>query len=113
MSNSLDPNQDRHVVSPDLDPSLLSFFKISSFKKFFPEHYQSVKQFEFRSGPEVIRLFSCSTQLSMKFILLVNVKMQKIVGILTCISMINRTSERLKERNFFICPYFSFYEQDK
>ena len=30
------------------------------------------------------------------------------VGILTNISMINTTSERLKARNFFICQYFSF-----
>ena len=40
-------------------------------------------------GPEVIKLFSCSTQLSTKFILLINVKMPTIVGILTFISMIN------------------------
>ena len=39
-----------------------------------------------------IKLFSCSTQLSTKFILLINVKMPKIVDILTCISMINTTS---------------------
>ena len=38
------------------------------------------------SGPEVIKLFSCSTQLSMKFSPLVNVKMPTIVGILTCMS---------------------------
>ena len=38
-------------------------------------------------------LFSCSTQLSMKFILLINVKMPTIVGILTFISRINSTSE--------------------
>ena len=63
--------------------------------------------------PEVIKLFSCSTQLSTKFILLINVKMPTIVGILTFISMINTTSERLKARNFFICRYFSFYEQLK
>ena len=36
--------------------------------------------------PEVIKLFSCSTQLSMKFYPLINVKMPTIVGILTCIS---------------------------
>ena len=90
------------------------------------------------SGPEVIKLFSCSTQLSMKFILLINVKMptivgisifismintefillinakmSTIVGILTFISMINTTSERLKARNFFICRYFRFYEKLK
>ena len=35
-------------------------------------------------------------QLSMKFILLINVKMPTIVGILTFISMINTTSEGLK-----------------
>ena len=40
-------------------------------------------------GPEVIKLFSFSTQLSMKFILLINVKMPTIVGILTFISRIN------------------------
>ena len=48
------------------------------------------------SGPEVIKLFSYSTQLSTKFILLINVKMPTSVGILTFISMINTTSERLK-----------------
>ena len=36
-----------------------------------------------------------------------------IVGILTFISMINTASERLNARNFFICRYFSFYEQLK
>ena len=41
-----------------------------------------------KSYPEVIKLFSCSTQLSTKFILLINVK----VGILTFISTINTTS---------------------
>ena len=42
--------------------------------------------FEGRSGPEVIKLFSCSTQLSMKIFLLINVKMPTIVGILTFMS---------------------------
>ena len=37
-------------------------------------------------GPEVIKLFSCSTQLSTKFFLLINVKMPLIVGILTFMS---------------------------
>ena len=45
-----------------------------------------------------------------KFIMLINVKMPTIVGILTIISMINTTSERLKARNFFICRHFSFYD---
>ena len=38
------------------------------------------------SGPEVIKLFSCSTQLSMKFSLLINKKMPIIVGIFIFIS---------------------------
>ena len=63
------------------------------------------------SGPEVIKLFSCSTQLSTKFILLINVKIPTIVGILTFISMINTTSERLKARSFLTFRCFSFYEQ--
>ena len=37
-------------------------------------------------GPDVIKLFSCSTQLSMKFFLLINVKMPAVVGILTFMS---------------------------
>ena len=64
-------------------------------------------------GPEVIKLFSCPTQLSTKFIMLINVKMPTIVGILTFISMINTTSKRLKARHFYICPYFKFYVQLK
>ena len=41
-----------------------------------------------RTGPEVINLFSCSAQLSLKFILLINVKMPTLVGILTFMSRI-------------------------
>ena len=66
---------------------------------------------EDRSCTEVIELFPCSTQLSTIFILLINVKMPTIVGILTFISMINTTSERLKLRSFFICRYFNFRAQ--
>ena len=39
-----------------------------------------------KTGPEVINLFSCSTQLSMKFFLLINVKIPTTVGILTFMS---------------------------
>ena len=42
-----------------------------------------------RSGPDEDNIVSCSTQLNMKFILLINVKMPTIVGILTNISRIN------------------------
>ena len=38
------------------------------------------------SGPEVIKLFSCSTQLSMKFFLIIKFKMPTILGILTFMS---------------------------
>ena len=37
-------------------------------------------------GPEVIKLFSCSTQLSMNFFLLIDVKIPTTVGILTRMS---------------------------
>ena len=43
-------------------------------------------------GPEVLKLVSCSTQLSM----LINVKMPTIIGILTFVSLINTPSECFK-----------------
>ena len=58
------------------------------------------------TGFKIIKLFSCSTELSMKFILLVNVKMPTIVGILTFTSRINSTSESLKVINFIIFSAF-------
>ena len=41
------------------------------------------------SGPKVIKKILCSTQLGMKFFLLINVKMPTIVGILTFMSRKN------------------------
>ena len=61
--------------------------------------------------PRGYKTFSCQSQLSTIFILLINVKMPTIVGILTFIRMINTTSERLKARNFFTFRYFGFYDQ--
>ena len=58
-----------------------------------------------RACPEVLKLVSFSTQLSTKFILLINV--------LSLISMIHAESERLKTSQFFICRYYSFYQQLK
>ena len=56
------------------------------------------------SGLKVIKLFSCSTQLNTKFILLINVKMPTIIGNLTFISKVNTTSESLKARkSVFFC----------
>ena len=54
-------------------------------------------------------LVSYSIEVSMKYILLINVKMPTIVGILTFISMITTTSESLKARSLFICQYCSVY----
>ena len=65
-------------------------------------------------GPEVIKLFSCSTQLSMKIFLLINVKMPTIVGILTFMSRKNSIlglSESLKKS--LISRYFYTYEHLK
>ena len=62
---------------------------------------------------EVIKLFSCSTQLSIKFIMVINVKMPTIVCILTFISMINTAIKSLKARKVFIFQHSSFNEQSK
>ena len=64
------------------------------------------------AGPEIIKLFSCSTQLSIKFILLINVKITKIVGILRFIR-INTAAESLKARKIFFFHHFTFHEQSK
>ena len=63
------------------------------------------------AGPQGYKTFSCSTQVTMKFIMLINVELQTIVGILTFISMLNTTSESLKARKLFILQYLSFYKQ--
>ena len=52
--------------------------------------------------PRGYKLFSCSTQMSMKFILFINVKMQTIVGISTFISRIITTCKCFKQENIFI-----------
>ena len=54
-------------------------------------------------GPEVIKLFSCSTQLSTKYILLISVRMPTIVGILTFISVLNKhLSDFKQETSLFV-----------
>ena len=65
------------------------------------------------AGPEVIKLFSCSTQLSTELILLINVKMQTVVSILTIISGINTTCEGFKARTVVIFSSFNFYKHLK
>ena len=53
--------------------------------------------------PEVIKLFFMLNSAEHEFILLISVKI--IVGILTFISMINTTSERLKARNSYLSVF--------
>ena len=55
----------------------------------------------FLVGPKVIELFSYSTQLRTKFILLINVKMPTIVGILTFISTIQHLRDIMQETSLF------------
>ena len=64
-------------------------------------------------GPEVIKLFSCSAQLRLKFILLRNVKMPTIVGILTFISRINYRLWNSKPSISIYLGNFSIYEELK
>ena len=66
-----------------------------------------------KSGPEVIKLFSCSTQLSMKFYPLINVKMPTIVGILTLMSGKNSIQGLPQPKTSRISWYFYTYEHLK
>ena len=49
----------------------------------------------------------------MKLITLVNIEMSSMVGILTFISMINKTFESLKAKKSLFFQHFSFYVQLK
>ena len=96
-----------------LDPPLIYAIRLNGsilpnclFNFYIPVLNDGVKP-----GPGVIKLLPCSTQLSTKFILLMNVKKPTIVGILTFISMINTTSERLKQVTSLFVGILVFYEQ--
>ena len=65
------------------------------------------------SGLKVIKLFSCSPQLSMKFFLLINVKMPTIVGILTFMSGKNSSLGLSEPERSQISWYFYTYEHLK
>ena len=60
-----------------------------------------------RSGPEVIQLFSCSTQVNMKFFLLINIKMPTMVSILTLMSKKNSILCLSEPKNRPILDIFS------
>ena len=69
--------------------------------------------------PEVIKLFSCSTQLSMKFFVLVNVKMPTVVGILTfmsgknCILGLSGPKKAQFPDSFYPYEHLKFHAHDK
>ena len=77
--------------------------------------YQQLSQF--KPGPEVIKLCSCSTQLSLKFFLLINVKMPTIVGILIFMSRKNSILSLSEPKKaefldiFYTCDHLKFYAQ--
>ena len=96
-----------HVCVPTAYVYSINDFTISFFKDFSTIFNVSVKLGRWNvichsPGPEFIKLFSCSIQLSMAFIMLINIKMPTIVGILIFMSMINTTSGHLKARKTFI-----------
>ena len=64
-------------------------------------------------GPEVIKHFSSSTQVSMKFFLLINVKMPTIVGILTFISRKKSILGLPEPEKSCLSWYFHTYEHLK
>ena len=68
--------------------------------------------FMLKQGPKVIKINKFMLNLAEHEIYPAH-NLLKCRGILTFISMINTTSERPKASNFFICRYFSFYEQLK
>ena len=78
-------------IKPDLDPNWVFFVC------FFSLGYDKKK-----------RKISFSTQLNIKFILLINVKMPTIGCILTFISMINTASESSKAREVNTFQQFTF-----
>ena len=57
------------------------------------------------SGLKVIKQILCSNQISMEFIMLINVKMPTIVGILTFIRIVNTPSEKLKAINIYVSTF--------
>ena len=81
------------------EKKVISYSRVSSF----------LPQPQRMADLEVIKLFHA--QLSMNFIMLINVKMPTFVGILTFISRVNTTSECITIGQIFIFKYLSFCEQ--
>ena len=68
------------------------------------------KRHSAQPGPEIIKLFSCSPQLSIKYFLLINVKMSTIVGILTFMSGKNSILGLSEPKKCRISRYLYTYE---
>ena len=64
-------------------------------------------------GPDVIKHFSCSTKLSMKYFLPINIKMPTIVGNLTFMSRKNSILGLPEPEKCRISWYFHTYEHSK
>ena len=64
---------------------------------------------EKQSGPEVIKLFSCSTQLSMKFVLLINLKLLTIANsfLLNIAEDENFSADKYENANY--CWHYLIY----
>ena len=62
-----------------------------------------------RAGPEVIKLFSCSTQLSMKFVQLINLKLLTIANsfLLNIAEHVIFSANEYENANF--CWHFHIY----
>ena len=75
-------------------------------------YYDQLSDKNSSSRIEVIKLFACSTQMTMKFIMLVNVKMPTAVGVLTFISIINTTSVSSEARKIKL-QHLSFFKELK
>ena len=65
------------------------------------------------AGPEVIKIFSYSTQLSMKFFLLINIKMPTIVGILIFISRKNFMLSYALQKKSLNWWYLIFHKRNR
>ena len=59
-----------------------------------------------KSGPEVLKLFSCSTQLSMEFQLLIKIKMLKNIDILGFFKLLDNVFHLL---NYELSPMYNWY----
>ena len=104
MSNSLDLDQARHYQQLAKVANSGESLKTANavFGEYYPSVIRTVLIENVRPGAEVIKLFSCSTQVSTKFqlliktkiptnkeVMLINVKTPTIVGIFTFMSRIN------------------------